>query len=172
MKKKMTREEIINLAVHIDRVNGHKAREFNYALCRTQARCDEIKHAIEKINKPSADFLAYEKARLALCNELVEKDDKGQPKVRHVPVPGGGMRVEFAGLDTNPEFKPRMDVITEEYADAIEERKVQTAEVEERLKEEEEIELFMVKFEDVPETVTREEMKLLMPMILPPAEKK
>ncbi len=172
MQTKMTKEEVINFAVHVDRVNGHKGAKFNYALCVNQEEANKIKRAVEKINKPADDFMKYEKARLDLCSEMAEKGDDNKPKTRVVPVPGGGMRSEFVGLDDNPEFKQRMEELLKKHDAAIEARKAQTAEVEELLQEEAEIDLHMVRFEDVPETLTREHMNPLMPMILPPEEEK
>ena len=172
MKTKMTKLEIVKLANHIGRVNGHRGAKFAYALNINQARCMEVQRAVQKIAKPDDTFTEYTNKRLALLEELADKDESGKAKKRSVVAPNGSIGEEYIGADKHPEWNERYNALLKEYDGAIKAQTAMEKEVEELLQEEAEIDLHMVKFADVPETLTREDMQPLMPMILPPVEEK
>lgn len=178
MKMKLTNIEIITMANHINTVNGHRGAKFNYALCINQERCAEMQKAVQKTvmkmqaENPDDVFTEYNDKRLALCEDLADKDGDGNAVKRSVVRNDGSVGDEYVGADTNPEWNERYGALLKEYADAIKAHEAFDKEIRALQDEKAEIDLHMVRFEDVPDTLTREHMKPLMAMILPPEEEK
>lgn len=130
------------------------AFKFSYAIGVNYGALESTAKAIAKSAQADPDFAAYLKEETELNLRHAEKDEKGKPK-----------RTERGGYSlANPrEYSEEFVALREKYKDAIARREAFLA-------EEVEVELYQTPGELVPEFLTPNAVRVLLPMIAEPDE--
>ena len=133
---------------------GDHNRLFAYAIGRNLQKLRPIIRLLEVETKPLESF---ERSSMALARLMAKRDEKGNP----VQIPGN---VGLA-IDDPPAFQEKLEAIRESTG-----QKKRDEEVAQLLESEEEIDIYMIDFERVPETMKGAVFETLMPMIREPNE--
>lgn len=129
-----------------------------------QAEFDLVEEARKNIVFPS-EIEEYEKERIALCEEIAEKDENGNP----IQVPRGAPfndSVYKITTKNQVELTKKLDVLkNEKYKEAFAEKEEIDKKFTELLKEEREINWHKIKLADFPQAISVEEMEGLLPLV-------
>jgi len=154
----MKRSELLNFNRALATVGHLKGIKFAYARAKNiKAISPEVESCQEAL-QPSKKFSEYDKKRVDVCKEYCNKDGDGNPIIRD----GSYVGIE---PNENSHFDKEHGKLKEEYSEVIEERKKAVDEYNELLEEEVEIELYMLKLENVPEQISADQLHGMMPMI-------
>lgn len=137
--------------------------KWGYATARNLERTEKVAKAfrvIQEFGKDNEEFKEYEKKRLALITSLAV----GPGGKSHTIVQGGNP-VRAVHPDRMGEFVDGMDKLRAEYKDLVQQMEAHVKRVEEILDEPEEIWLFGVRPEDVPEGLTQDQYNALWPQV-------
>jgi len=116
--------------------------------------------AIEEAQKNKEvpeEIKEFEKERIALCQELADKDEDDQPVVN------GN---EFQILENRPAFNEKLAELHAKYKEALDTIKKQDETFKEFLKEEIEINFHTIKIDDIPNDVTAQQLEILDKIII------
>ena len=158
MKKNLKRRDIVSLFNALkemgQRGNSYK-KMFSYAVARNLGRLNAVNEAIATQSQPEEEFT---KGRAELLREHARMDDDGNP----LEVPGMPGRVQVRDMQA--------------FNAAVEELRNKTGqdkkdeEIEELLEGEEQIDVYMVDFEYVPEPINPALFAAIEPMVREPVE--
>jgi hypothetical protein len=134
-----------------------KGAKFNYAMVRNKSILKSELALVESAFKASEKYFQYDSKRVDLLKKYAEKDEKGNPVI------------ESNNFKLLPEeekkFLDELNVVKEEFADALKEREKQSQEFNKLLDEPISFELHMISLDIIPDEVTKEQMEILMPLI-------
>ncbi len=167
----MTKRDLLNLWATIEALlmRGNQDAAFlsttaTYALLKNRRI---LKNEIEPLSGiclltgralPVPEMEAYEKARIAICEDLSSKDDKGKPKTVN-----GNYDIPVASLGTLAE---RLQALEAEHAEAFAAQKAKQAEVDAILGlPAPEIEFHSLALAQVPDHITSNQLEALMLII-------
>lgn len=159
----MTKNEILNLYRGLLSLN--KARiagvKFAYAVNKNINILKSEIEALDEAKKFSEEFLAFDKERIIMAEANAKKDEKGKPLTATDPLTNMGSYV----MENEAEFEVKFVELKEKHKPAIDARDVQVKEFEELLKTPSTVELHKLKIEDVPATITTDQMSIIMPIL-------
>ena len=121
-----------------------------YAISRSESRMKEEMAAIDVMMRP---YIEYETKRMGLCQELSEKDENGEPII----LEDGS----YKGVKENPEWQSKIDALQVEYKEQIDE-------INKMLDEEVGIDFYQIDISELPETMTKQDLEILIPFIKEP----
>lgn len=150
----MTRREVGNLYQALLTVGNLTGVKFSYAVARNLSMLKNEMTSLQKAGAMDDNFREYEEKRIALA-EKCSIQENGKPKI----VDDKYEIADQAAFDTE------LKAIQEEYKVAFEARKKQLQEFEELLKEEIEIDPFMITQDMIPESITSKQMADILPLI-------
>lgn len=136
------------------------SRKLCFLLGKLDSLCRPVIDAWEKAQQPTEEFKAYDKARQELVLKYARKDPDGKPIV----LPGRNGRVDIP-TDDIPELEAKMTILRTEHATALEQQANRLQELNELLKEEEELEMKPIPLDLFPESVSWELMRVLHPVL-------
>jgi hypothetical protein len=155
--------EIFNELKKIDDVQA--SARFSYAAMRNYKLCEAQAEIIKDYaTKAIEGGEQYRKERMALVDELVEKDEKKRPKSVFDPTDGLQHYV-FETDEKKDLFLKKIEelgVRHKEYLDKLAERQKK---LDEMMQEEVDLEFLQVEFKEFPKTVTPKQVRLLSFMI-------
>jgi hypothetical protein len=140
-----------------DKNMGSISRDFSYALSRTAAYIKPVADAIIEMEKPSPEFLEFDKKRMDLATICARKDEAGIPILQN-----GHFQIENL-----PHFEKELSLLRTEYEFPVSLWEKQRVEVQAKLEEEEEIEIYKVDFDLLPNPCPLNIMEALEPMLKP-----
>lgn len=144
----MKNSKIVELYNRLASVKGLKGVQFNYAIARNMAKLESEFKSLSKSQEPTPEYAKFEDARVELLKKYAKKDEKG----------------EFVIVDNSYEledkvtFEKEYKVLKEEHKEVLDARTEQMKEYAELLDKENTIELHKIKFSDVPEDISTEQM--------------
>ncbi len=152
----ITRRELLELWHGLPALSNLKGFKLGYAIARTKAKLRPEVEALDEALEPDAEFQVYEEKRLALCQKYVQEDGNGNPMIQ---------TGQFVFGENRAKFDAEMAPLSEEYAQAIEDRKRQLEDYTAGLKDTITVEVHQVKLEDVPADVTVGQAEVLFKLI-------
>jgi hypothetical protein len=150
------------LANNIDRLKALKGAKFTYGILKNIEVLEKEVKMIMETSKPSDDFLAYDKARVALCEEFA-KDENGEIRKKENPATPG--QFEYDIDVESKEWKDAIVKMKEDYKEVLEAREEQIKQYNELLQADFDVELYKIKLDDVPNDISLELMKIIKPFI-------
>lgn len=168
---KITREKLFNILTGINECSKYEGVRFNLAMSRNIEAIQKEGALLKKSVEPSKEYNIYESNRIKLCKDLCEKDDNGKPimiKIKETDNNGKLIEVgeKFKFSDENkPVFDTKLKELREEHKDTIDKNDKNLKVLDELMKEEVEIELFMIDEELLPEKILRPQIDLIRPLI-------
>jgi hypothetical protein len=138
-----------------DKNLGPPSLKFSYAVSRTAAHIKPTMDAVIEIEKPSKEFLEFDKKRIVLAASFARKDEHGCPTLQN------GNFV----LNNPISFERELELLRTEYQFPLSEWEKLRKEVEAKLDEEEEIEIHAVDFDTLPDPCPLAVLEALEPML-------
>lgn len=161
---KLKVSEIIDIYDIIARFQRDKSKlptRFLYALSRNFPIFEKEVLELQQAQTPSPEFQKYDAERINLCKEYCEKEEDGSPKLQTNA--NGGQEFTFSP-EKRAEFDEKLKALTETYKDAREAQMKKISELNVVLQEEKEIEVYKIKLDNLPETLTVDEMHAFLPI--------
>lgn len=134
-----------------------KGPKFHYALLKNIDLLQKEIELIQSKSKPSENFLAYEKERIALCEKFCNKDEKGENIKREI----GNGQYEYDIDTTSETWKTAIDELKSNNKELIAERDQQIEMFNQLLDVETSLNVFLIKIEDLPTEINGEQMQAL-----------
>lgn len=152
MKITLTNQEVIVLHNQLSILN-HSGVKFSYAIARNVAILKPLVQSLKDSVAPSEDFAEFDGERIKLAIEHSKKDEKGKPVIEN-----GNYVVEDS-------FHKSLEPLKKKYKEAIEGHQKKLEEYNALLNETVEIELYGIKYEWLPESITSKEMSAILPLV-------
>lgn len=155
----ISREKAFKLNNLLKTLKNIKNTKFAYAITKNTRLIDaelEIMKEIAQSGVPEK-LQEFESKRIALIEKYAEKNEDGTFKTVN-----GNYDVQGDNLVA---FQAEYDTLTKEYADTLAENEANNAKVNGMLKEEIDLALIKVKFENLPDDLSAEEIDALEPII-------
>lgn len=137
----------------LDSVSDLKGVKFAFCVLKNrkkiEGQVEEDKPIFEEILKPSEGFKEYEQKRIMLCESSSEKDEEGKAITE-------GDRYKIPDMD---KFNVDLSELSNEYKEAIDDRKHQIDEYNSLMEEDIEVEFQVIGFNDLPEDITETQLK-------------
>lgn len=152
----MTKQQLLDFnqaLISVDKMSASVA--FAYAVALNRKTIKNEVEALEEAFKPRPAYLEFDRERVALCEKLAKKDEKGKPIMIN-------NQYQFEDIKV---LEKEMEPIKEKHKEAISEREKQLKEFNEILKQEITFNLKKVRPNELPATITPNLVAGLMPMI-------
>lgn len=156
--KIMTKQEVLSLFNGLQAVSEFPGAKWAYGVAKNLAILKPEIEALQKAYSASEEFMAYESQRLELAQKYSVKEN-GNPKTIKT---GGGEEYIIADRD---KFSQELKKLQKKHKRAIEERQKQIGDFNEILKEEVEIDFYMISPDYIPEEITPAQLSAIMPII-------
>jgi len=152
----MLAEELAN---NIERLKALKGAKFTFGILKNIDVLEREVKLLAGSSKPTDEYIAYDKLRIALCEQFTAKDENGELKKKEtVSAPG---QFEY-DIDTeSQEWKDAIAKMKNDNAEVLKARDEQIAQYNELLMSETDVELFKIKLDDVPNDITMDLMKII-----------
>ena len=148
---KFKKKELFDLYNSLRAVGNLSGPRFVYVVARNLAFLKDEVMSLQRAIKSDESFVAYEKERVELAKKHALKKD-GQP----VTYSENGL--ERFKIEDQKSFNIALEELKDKYKEAIDNKLKQEKDFEIMLDEEAEIFLFELKKEDLPETITAEQL--------------
>lgn len=159
MRKMVTlkKVEMIDLYNALVGITEKYNKNFTYAVTYAKKSiANEVESLLESI-KPSDSYKEYENLRSGIVGKYSEKDSEGNPIVKN-----GGIKLSSDKIN---ECKKELSELDEKYSDVLEERQNDYKNFESVLEQTIDVQLEMVDWEYVPDTMDQKLMDVLLPII-------
>jgi len=151
---KIKNQDILNLWKTLSNINLSGSK-FSYAVARNLSIIKPIVDALETAIKPKKEYLEHMAKQEEIAVKYSEKDEKGNPVILD------GFYKISDELGAENEFK----VLKENNAEIIKDFAKQTEEYNSLLKDDVEVNLHMIDFENIPDAINTVQMKGIYPII-------
>lgn len=163
MLKKLKNYQIMDLAegfMRIAKMNIKSNKKFSYAIILNDERIQPNVKAVINIAKPSDEYKEYEDKRNEIISKYADVDGDGNIILKD------NRWVIFKESEKDLAVK-ELSNLNDEYVDVIDKRNEDIKEYNDLIESEEEINIHMVKLDDIPSEIGEDLflMKLLVPMI-------
>ena len=158
--------EILEIFTELKKIDDVQASaRFSYTTMRNYKLCEAQSEIIKDFaTKAIEGGEQYRKERMALVEQLVEKDEKGKPKTVFDPTDGLN-HYTFDKDETKDLFLKKVDELSTRHKDYLDKLGDRQKKLDDMLKEEVDIEFLQVSFKDFPKTITPKQVRLLSFMI-------
>lgn len=146
---KITYRKLDQLYVALDACNNLSGVKFVYSVSKNMAKIEQELKLLEKAIEPSKDFLEYERKRIELNEKFCIKHPNG------TPIREEGKYIYPEGTNPDNFFVD----LNKEYEKTISKREKQISEFEKLMDTELDIDLHMLKQNDLPESITVQQMR-------------
>jgi hypothetical protein len=158
---KVTREKATQLWQLFDKIlkeNQLKNVKFQYMSIKNKKMLEPEVKSLEEAAKPLEDYVAFERERMQLCEELAEKDDAGKPKIE---------LNKYVLSDENALILDQKirSLIDNKYKDALMEQQVREQQFQTLLQEEVDLDLIKINLSSIPEIFSGSELELIYDLI-------
>jgi hypothetical protein len=152
---KLTKQQVLDLNKGLHNVSRLGGARFAYAVARNLSKLNSEVESIAAAFDAHENFIAYDKERAEVAATFAEKNPDGSPKLE-------GQRYIVTDEDA---LAKALEPVKEKHKAAIEEREKQIKDFEELLKEEVEIDIYMVNQIFLPETITADQISGIILMV-------
>lgn len=150
----MKYQEILNLNQALSALNLSGVK-FAYAVSKNLSLLKTEIKALQDAQKPSAEYVAYDKERIELCKKHAKKDEKGKPIFVN----------NSFDIEDREAFDADLKALQEAHKEAVEAREQQIKDFNDLLEKEVKLTLHKIKLSDVPEAITTKEMESIYEII-------
>ena len=154
----MTKQDVLNLYSGLQAVSGLPGAKWAYGVARNMAKLRPEIEALQKAYVPSEEFIEYEKERVKLAQKHSVKE-KGESKKIKV-----GANEEYL-IGDKDKFKQELVKLRKKYKKIIDKEQKQLDDFNEILKEEVEIDFYLIFSDYIPEEITPAQVSAIMPVI-------
>jgi len=151
------------LAQNIERLKALKGAKFTYGILKNIDILEREVKTIMEMSKPTEDFLAYDKERIALCEKFAEKDASGELVKKEVANSPG--QFEYVIDTTSAEWISAIEKLKADNSEVLKSRDEQIAQYNELLQSDFDVQLALIKLDDVPNDISLDLMKIIKPFI-------
>jgi len=131
--------------------------KFAWALMRTKKKLKALVDSMNELRQPSEEIQEYEKKRIALCEEYSEKDEDGKPVIENQ---------NYKILEGKREaLDEEIKKLRDENKEAFDAQEAKMKELDELMEEEADVEVYKVKEQYLPDTISVGDLQILEPMI-------
>lgn len=155
---KTTKGKLFELQEALNNVSNLRGAKFVYAAAKNKRKIDTECEDISKVIEPTEEY----KPILEKENELIMKHCLKDPEGNPIPNNQGNF---FVPPKNKNAFEADRNKLKAEYKEIFDKREKQVEDYKELLKDEIEIELHMVKEEDLPEDITAGQLTGIMDMV-------
>lgn len=153
----MKNKDILKLKQSLDLVGNLNGIKFAYAIARNKKFIESEIEAFNEIIKPSEKFKEFDAKRVALCQELGDKNEKGEVKFANN---------QYVIVENKTKFDKEFGKLKTEYKKDIEERDKKIKEFNEVfLEANSKFEFYRIKLEDIPKEITAAQMGAIIDLI-------
>ena len=158
--------EILEMFNELKKIEDTQASaRFSYAAMRNYKLCEAQSELIKTFaTKEIEGGEQYRKERMALVEQLVEKDDRGKPKTLFDPTDGLNHYV-FENDENKKLFLEKVEELGERHKDYLDKISERQKKLDEMLQEEVDMEFLQVKFKDFPKSISPRQVRVLSFMI-------
>lgn len=147
-----TRNEFIALYNQMSDLDDLTGAKFAYAIHRIKSTLFAEFKRLRELNKAKPGYIDYEGKRTELCEELADKDEKGNPMI------DGG---QYLITERKDEFDQRFEALKVEYSSVLAER----AEFAAMLNDEVEMDFYDIAKDWIPENITVKQAEIIAPFL-------
>lgn len=156
----MLNKELFEIYKGLVEITPLKGIKLNYAIAKNIALLKDELGPIEKALEALPEFTAFQKERVALCEEYAKRDENGMPMKHTV---AGQESYIFA--ENQKAFEKAFESLKEAHKDTIKAQEEKLEKDREFLSEPTKLVLHTVEMADIPEDVDTDQMKALYPII-------
>jgi len=150
-----TLKEVLDAYNAIKDVNITASVKFNYGLAKLKKQLEKEADTFKEAIKPEPKFEEYENKRNSLILDYAKRDADGKV----VQINDNAVELDE---DKKTEFYEKLAKLDKEYEEVIKKRKQQAEEINKLLESEIQIDLYKIKFEDLPEEIETRLMDALI----------
>lgn len=158
---KLKRSDVLEIYEVLNSFKDDFDKEFMYYVSKLSKSLEDERNAIIEVGRPSEEYLKYEKQRVEIINKYCEKDASGklvEEKINGVAV--------FKPIQENKEIlKNELKNLYDSNKEIVNKGKEAILKFIDFLKEETEINLGQIPFKYIPQTINKEKMDVLFPII-------
>lgn len=151
------------LANNLTTLKTLKGAKFTYGILKNIDLLEKEIKFVSETAKPSEEFLAYDKARVALCEQYAKKDAEGNLEKKETHP--GSNQFEYDIDTTSKEWNDAIDALKAQYNTIIESRDEQVKDYNLLIDSQNDLEFYLIKLDDVPNDISLDLMKLIKPFI-------
>lgn len=145
-KVKGQRDKILRVHSVIDRLRREKTSLlFHLRLLEIKDAIEPMVKRIQELNKPSEEYIAFDKKRITLCEQYSLQNENGSPKIQ-----GGQYLLDS---DRKEEFDAKIEELKAGYKEVIDAWILKQEELTKILQEEEEVECNKIPCSLIPVTL-------------------
>jgi hypothetical protein len=156
MKVTINRLRVLEITSGADKLKSLTGVKLTYAITKNMKALQAEAETTKESRTTSDEMLKYNEEYKVIIEAEAKRDDEGNF------IPAGNGQI---ALKNGSEFKAKMKVLDEKYKAAIEAAKAKDKEFEKFLKESFEFDFFQFEESHIPESITQEQMGLVMEMI-------
>lgn len=163
IKKELTGYEIETLLQRLQEINLRGVK-LTYAISKNTEMLEDTYKHFEEAQKPSKEFIEFQKKLNDLKLKYAKKDDKGKPITTQIPQKDGTAitQVHIDGIgDPESEYTKDFEALKQEYKKVISEREKEGKEYQELLEGKTKFEFRPINLEWFPEDVDQFAMDTL-----------
>lgn len=151
----MNNKKILDLYNGLMKLSGLKGVKFNYAVAKNVGILEPEVKAFQKAIEPSQAYQKFDEVRAELAKKHAIKNEDKTP-----------MFVDDAYvMEDQAAFDTAFEELKGKHKEVVEERENQIKEFNELMEKETYVTLFKVKYDQIPEEITTEQMKVVYPII-------
>ena len=153
----ISREKLFSLGELFKAFKTNKNKKFQYMVLKNEKTIENELNIFKEMVKfdREAEKLEFENKRMTLIEKYCNKNEDGTLKTKE-------NRMYDIDDETIPLFNADFDVIVAEFKDMLDALDANNAKAIELAKEEIEVDLYKIGFDDLPEDVDKEELEYLM----------
>lgn len=141
----MKNGELEKLMQGINSCGELRGVRFAYGLAKNKKILEKEFEIFREALKAPEDFKKYDNERIEICKELVDKDEKGDPKMD-----SSG----YVITTRREEFDVRLKALQERNKEVVDAREKQIKEFNELMGKESDYKPYMISFDEVPKDIT------------------
>ncbi len=155
---RLTKQQVLDLNTGLEDVSHLPGAKWAYVIARNIALLKPEMEALQKAYAADSEYIEYDNERVKVVElHAVKENGKPQKETKN--------GVEQYVIDNEEKFDKAISQLQKKYEAAISSRKKQVQEFEEILKEETEINLFLVDPVNLPEAITPAQLSVILPII-------
>lgn len=152
----MKNEKIVELYNALKSVGHLKGVKFGYTVARNLRIITPVIDDLQKSLEPTEKYNKYDEARAKLAEKHADKDENGKAIIKNNT---------YTVTENKKIFEKEINALQVEHAEAFKEREQQIEDYKKLLQEETKLDLFKVKFSELPNEITANEIDALFEII-------
>ena len=150
----MKKSEVLSLYRSLNQLGALSGVKFAYAVSKNINILKGEVESLDKALEPDEKFQEFEKERVSLLEKHAEKDDAEKPKKE---TSENGAEQYVMG-DNLKKFEKEFELLKKDHKEAVDARDKQIEEYTKLLETDTEVTLYMLKTDDIPDSITTRQM--------------